>query len=188
MKRCSYCGFDNPAEALHCSECGIGLQNLNPLQVAQVQVQIHYIKLAILSIVLAFAHFLYAWSFSAMLFAMRGGVQKMPSGWTALGGIDKAWTPPVYLPGCLIIELGYRLSHRGESYPPQPYSRVGICLVFAGSLVAGFVAASTVLAAFRKERPILGIFLWRLWATILAWGWVLVPFEASWVYQWTVRY
>ena len=117
----------------------------------------------------------------------------MPNGWTNLGGIDKAWTSPIYLPGCLVIELGDKLYRRDHPrydylYPPQPYSCIGMLLILAGSMVAGFVAAPIILAALHRQRQILGAYLWRLWLVIFSWGWVLVPFKASFVYQWTVRY
>jgi hypothetical protein len=153
----------------------------------------HVIVLLVLTLVLAFGHMIYNLYFGYRLFELRGGVQKMSNGWTSLDGIDKAWTSPIHLPGCLVMDLGYKLYRHDHPrydypYPPQPYSCIGGLLVIAGSMVAGFVATSIILAALHRQKPILGRCLWRLWLVILTWGWVLVPFEASFVYQWTVRY
>jgi len=150
-------------------------------------------RLLVLTVGLAFAHLLYNWYLGFRLFELRGGVQKMPNGWTRFGGIDWAWTSPVYLPGCVVFEVGdklYRRNHpRYDSpYPPQLYGGIGMSLILAGSLVAGGAVASLILAALHRQRPVLGRWLWRVWLAVLCWGWVLVPVEVSWVYRWTVIY
>jgi hypothetical protein len=169
-----------------------------------------YVSLFLLAIILTVAHLLYNWYFGYRLFELRGGVQKMrsgraqldgidrstangsvavelgPNGWTSSGGIDRAWTCPIYLPGCAIFKIGDRL--HGPRPAPQPYGQIGGFLILAGSLVAGWVVASLIVAVFGREKPVLGKYLWRLWLLLFAWGWVLVPAELSWVYQWTVIY
>jgi hypothetical protein len=39
-----------------------------------------------------------------------------------------------------------------------------------------------------RDRPIMGRYYWRLWGILLGWGWILVPAEMSWIYQWTAAY
>ena len=142
--------------------------------------------LVVLTLALAFSHMLYNWHFGYRLFELRGGVQKGPSGWNRFWGIDKAWTTPIYLPACVVFEMGDKF--HGSRPAPQPYGFIGGLLILAGSLVAGFAVASLILAAILRQRPILGSCLWRLWLVIVGWGWVLVPVELSWVYRWTVIY
>jgi len=145
-----------------------------------------YASIILLTLLLAVVHFLYNWQLGGYLFELRGGVQKMPNGWTSFGGIDRAWTSPIYLPGCTVLQIGDRL--HGPRSAPQAYGWIGIELILAGSVIAGWVAASLIVTAFRREKPILGKYLWRLWLFLFAWGWVLVPVECSWVYRWTVIY
>ena len=142
--------------------------------------------LVVLTLALAFGHYFYNWYFGYRFFESRGGVQKEPNGWTRFGGIDKAWTTPIYLPACAIFEIGDKL--HGPRPAPQPYGCIGILLIFAGSLSAGFAVASLIMAAVHRRKPILGQYLWRLWVILLGLGWVLVPVEFSWVYRWTVIY
>jgi hypothetical protein len=145
-----------------------------------------YTCLFVFALVLAVAHFFYSWQLSGYLFELRGGVQKLPNGWTSFGGIDWAWTCPIYLPACTVFEVGDRL--HGPRPAPQPYGQIGMLLILVGSLVAGWIAASFVVAVSRRERPVLGKYLWRLWFLLIGWGWVLVPVEFSWVYRWTIIY
>ena len=153
---------------------------------SQTKPRPRYALLVILTLAFGFGHLLYGWYVAGRLFELRGGVQKEPNGWTRLGGIDKAWTSPVYLPACILFEIGDKL--HGPRPAPQPYGCIGILLIFLGSLVAGFAAASLAVAVIRRQRPVLGRYLWRLWLVLIGWGWVLVPVEFSWVYRWTVIY
>jgi hypothetical protein len=61
----------------------------------------------------------------------------------------------------------------GPRPTPQPYGCIGILLIFAGSLFAGFAVASLIMVAIHRRKPILGRYLWRLWLVLFGWGWVL---------------
>ena len=102
---------------------------------------------------------LWLWKFS-------GGIRS-DGRLTVYGTSDWAWTVPAHLPAGLAFHLGL--------------GALGIPLLFAGSVVAGFAAAGLLLAG-RGRRG------WRLWLFLAGWAWVPVPAPVSWVWQWTVAY
>jgi hypothetical protein len=141
-----------------------------------------------LTVGLAVAHVFYYYFIGLRLFELRGGVRKMPNGWTEFGGTDRAWTIPIHLPGCVILKIEDKLDAAGLGYLRYPLAPIALLSGFAPSPVAGWALASLIIAAFRRERPVLGRYLWRLWLVLFSWGWILVPSELSEVWQYTVRY
>jgi hypothetical protein len=115
-------------------------------------------------------------------------MRKEPNGWITIGDIEKSWTPPIYLPGCALIEVGLNLRHAGHEMPAAPLESLGALLVLAASPLAGWSLASLILAASYRERSVLGKFLWRFWVVLLSWTWVLVPLKYAFVYEYTVLY
>jgi hypothetical protein len=118
---------------------------------------------------------------SLRLFAMRHGIETAGN-WTHYGGIDCAWTPTAYLPGCAIFRIG------DIFHGSQPFGLLGLLLTLIGSISAGFALATLVDAKVRAEKAVLGIYFWRLWFFLAAWSWVLVPIRLSYVYRFAVSF
>jgi len=135
---------------------------------------------------LTIVHFLYNGAVAGLLFAWCGGVQKQPNGWTQFGGVDYAWTTPLYLPGCLVVHVGQQL--HGLRSAAQPYGQIGGLLLLIGSILSGWALASVVLTAYLRNRKYLGWGWYRLWLAVAGWIWIYVPVEWTFVYQWTVVY
>ena len=144
------------------------------------------IVLIILTVFLFLGHLLYNWTVAYRLFEMSGGVSVSSSGWTYYGGIDHAWTTPLYIPGCLIFDLDQKL--HGLHPVIQPYGVIGILLIFCASIVSSWAMASVLLAAVLRKKQLLGIYFYRLILAVAGWAWVYVPIEWTWVYQWTMIY
>jgi hypothetical protein len=69
-----------------------------------------------------------------------------------------------------------------------PAGPIAIILLLAGSVTAARCVASFGTALFWRVRPLMGRYYWRLWGILLGWGWIMVPADMSWIYQWTVAY
>ena len=107
------------------------------------------------------------------LWEVTGGIRH-DGALTVYGASEWAWTVPVQLPAGLLFWVGA--------------GPVGLALLFAGSITAGFPAASLVASLTSEAKPRLGTRAWRIWLFLAGWGWVPVPATLSWVYQWTVVY
>ena len=125
--------------------------------------------------VLVLAHFAAATWFSEVLFGWAGGIETYGR-LTRYGGIEYAWTNLAWLPGGLLL-------------PADRTRGIGLCLLVAGSGVAGFTAAFALAGLVSGARPRLGWRAWRLWAPLVLWlGWVPVPVKATLTYWITVAY
>jgi hypothetical protein len=153
---------------------------------SQPKKQTNRAALVLLTLAFCIAHIICNAFLGDLFFAWAGGVQKEPNGWTRFGGIDKAWTCPIYLPGCTVLEIEEDI--HGRTSVAQPYAVIGLLLILAGSLAAGWALASLVMAVRQDRKPVLGRYWWRLWLLVVGWGWIPVPLAFSWVYQWTVWY
>jgi hypothetical protein len=140
--------------------------------------------LGLLSVCFTIVHVVYNYAVAGLLFAWCGGVQKLPNGWAQFGGVDYAWTTPLYLPGCLIFHVGQQL--HGLHSAAQPYGLIGFLLLLVGSIISGWTLASVVLAAWFRNLGLLGRGRYRLWLAVAGWIWVYVPIGWTFVYQWTV--
>ncbi len=145
-------------------------------------------RLLVLAAGLTVAHFYYDYSVGYRLFELRGGVRKMPNGWTNYGGVDRAWTIPTHLPFCVIARITDKLDAAGLAYLRWILAPIGLVSLLAPSPLAGWVLASLIMAVCRREKPLLGGYFWRLWLMLLSWGWILVPAELSHVWFYTVQY
>jgi len=143
-------------------------------------------RIILLSVVLFVVHVFYNWAVAYWLFEVSGGVRKLPSGWTEFGGIDYGWTTPLYIPGCLVFNLGQRL--HGLRSAAQPYGVIGLVLLLCGSIVSSWSLASVLLAAVLRKKELMGARYYRLMLTIAGWAWIYLPINLTWVYQWTVIY
>jgi len=140
------------------------------------------IGITLLILLLFFAHVYYNYAVAYYLFEKSGGVHKEASRWTRFGGIDYAWTTPLYIPGCMIFELG------GKGQARQPYGAIGGCLLLGASVVSSWALAYVVLAAVLRKKHLLGAWYYRLMLAAAGWIWVFVPVQWTWAYQWTVVY
>src|SRR4051794_23677169 len=113
------------------------------------------LALAAGTVAFAAVHLLwYARVVALWLWELTGGIQHNGQ-WTVYGTSDWAWTIPAHAPAGLAISVGL--------------GGVGLLLVLAGSLVAGFAATELLLAVW--ARPILGVWKWRLWLFLAGWAW-----------------
>lgn len=113
----------------------------------------------------------YARVVALRLWELSGGV-RTEGRLTGYGLTDWAWTVPANVPAGAFVAAGL--------------GPLGLPLILAGSLAAGFAAASLLVGL--HDRPAFGRRGWRVWLFAAGWGWVPVPATASWVYQWTVAY
>lgn len=67
------------------------------------------VSMILMVFVLFFAHIFYNHSVAYWLFSLSGGIHELPGGWTEFGGIDYAWTTPLYIPGCLVFAIGQNI-------------------------------------------------------------------------------
>lgn len=107
---------------------------------------------------LAAAHFL--WHTPAVAYRLweaSAGIQTEGQV-TAFGVTDRAWTVPAHLPAGVLFCVGL--------------APVGLLLTLAGSLAAGYGAASLAAELVGCGRPRLGTRAWRLWLTVAGWVWV----------------
>ncbi len=144
------------------------------------------IGMILLVLVLFFIHILYNWAVAYWLFKLSGGVHELPSGWKEIGGINYAWTTPLYVPGCLLFALGQKL--HGLRSAAQPYGIFGFLLLILASFVSSWSLASVVFAAISRNKQLLGRRYYRLILAIAGWVWIYLPIKLTWVYQWTVVY
>ena len=140
----------------------------------------------LLILVLFFAHVFYNYSVAYWLFQKSGGVHKEADGWTRFGGIEYAWTTPLYMPGCMILHLGEKL--HGLRSAAQPYGIIGVLLLLCASVVSSWTMAYVIIAVVLRKKQLFGAYYYRLVLAVAGWVWVFVPVEWTWVYQWTVIY
>ena len=107
------------------------------------------------------------------LWEISGGIRQYGQ-LTAYGTSSWAWTVPVHVPA--------GLSFYGGLYG------IGLPLLFAGSLAAGYGVMACLAGIVSSERPRFGWKNWRLWLLLAGWAWIPVPAVISWIYQWTVIY
>jgi hypothetical protein len=138
------------------------------------------IILALLTIVFFMGHLWYTHDVAYWLWELSGGIRK-DGLLTVYGASPWAWTVPIHVPGGVMLYLGERL-------PCLMLNWLAMFLILGGSLAAGISLASTVIAVFRRDRPILGRFWWRLWMAVASWAWIPVPARMAWIYLWTVLY
>ncbi len=133
----------------------------------------HQALVVVGTVAFAVAHFLwYTRVVAYRLWEITGGIRH-DGALTGYGG-EWAWTVPVHIPAGLLfwIEAG-------------PFC---LPLLLAGSVAAGFGAASLAASMTGGVKPRLGARAWRLWLFLAGWGWAPVPATLSWIYQWTVVY
>ena len=107
------------------------------------------------------------------LWEFTGGIQQYGQ-LTAFGTSNWAWTLPVHVPAGLSFYAGLH--------------GIGLLLLFAGSLAAGYGIMACLAGIVSRKRPRLGRKNWRLWLFLAGWCWIPVPAVISWIYQWTVVY
>ncbi|MGD1020586.1 MAG: hypothetical protein ABSA12_14830 [Verrucomicrobiia bacterium] len=145
-----------------------------------------FFGLVTLAAIIGVCHLAYTSYIGYRLFELRGGIQQRSlNGWFERAPISKAWTCPVHLPGGLLFAMGEAARH-GDHL--DPFDPIGGLAVLAGSFFAGWATSSIIQSLLLRRRPALGRYLWRLWLAVFCWGWILVPVQMSFVYQWTVRY
>jgi len=126
------------------------------------------------SIVLAAVHL--AWYTRAValrLWELTGGIREEGQ-LTHFGASYWAWTVPVHLPAGLFFAADIGC--------------LGLVLLLAGSLVAGFAAALLAAVLFSRKRYGARSWCWRVGLFLAGWLWIPVPATVSWIYQWTVVY
>jgi hypothetical protein len=135
--------------------------------------------------ILTFAHLLYAWWMSLVLYQCAGGIRKLPNGWTGFGGASYAWTIPLQIPGALLARLG---EHIFGPQNPGIFGPLSLLAIFAASMVTAYAITSLIVAAFRGDRPICGRHYWRVVVILLGMLWIPVREDWAEVYQYTVVY
>ena len=142
----------------------------------------------VLTPLLTCGHLWYTHDVAWKLWEAMGGIRK-DCAWTHFGTSNFAPTVPIHLPAGVVFYIGIRLrgvdGFRDNHVPEGP---IGILLLLAGSLAAGWLSAAFIASMLWRDRPLLGRRWWRLWAMLLCWGWIVVPAGMSWIYQWTVVY
>jgi len=133
-------------------------------------------------VALAVAHVVYASAVGMEIFRGRGGFTDIGGGWTAIGGVERSWTPVAWLPAGLVFFLADRLHMDG-------LASAGLILAVCGSIAAAVSSVKAVRAlCFSADRSF-GRYAWKLWLPVLLWvGWLPVPFEMTWTYWHTVKY
>jgi hypothetical protein len=116
------------------------------------------------------------------IFKARGGFTDIGGGWTAIGGVERSWTPVVWLPAGVVFFVADRLHIDG-------LAGAGLILALCGSIAAAASSVKAVRAlCFSTERRF-GRYVWKLWLPVLLWlAWLPVPFEMTWTYWHTVKY
>ena len=133
-------------------------------------------------VALAVAHFVYASAVGMEIFRGRGGFTDVGGGWTAIGGVERSWTPVAWLPAGVLFFLADRLHIDG-------LAGAGLILALCGSIaVAVFSVKAARAPSFSTERRF-GRYAWKIWLPVHLWvGWLPVPFEMTWTYWHTVKY
>ena len=133
-------------------------------------------------VALAVAHVVYASEVGLDIFKARGGFTYVGGGWTAIGGVERSWTPVAWLPAGVVFFVADRLHIDG-------LAGVGLILALCGSIAAAVSAVKAVrVLCFSTERSF-GRYGWKLWLLVLLWfAWFPVPFEMTWTYWHTVKY
>lgn len=116
------------------------------------------------------------------LFDLAGGIRPSftPGGWTALGGIDRAWGTPLYIPGCHILtesNIGGCIWRGGEW---------GLPLLLMASLITAIATAQFMQALINKSERKLGVWYWRGVVMFLGWAFIPMPVKWTFAYQITV--
>ena len=141
----------------------------------------------ILTLLLIPTHVWYTFDVAYSLWELWGGIQRSGR-MTSFGGTDLAPTVPLHVPGGFVFYTAIKAKGL-DAFRQNPHGGgFGVLLLLAGSIAAAFFATSLITAAVWRDRPIRGRYCWRLWEFLLGWGWILVPAEMSWVFQWTVVY
>ncbi|MBT8342147.1 MAG: hypothetical protein KJP07_19245 [Desulfatitalea sp.] len=135
---------------------------------------------------LFFVHLIYNWALSYKFLEISGGITKLSSGWTQFGGIDYAWTTPLYIPGCLVLNLLKILQE--NALITKICSSVGLIIILGASLISSWSISYVFFSAALRDKKLLGKYNHRLLLAICGWIWVYVPIEWTWVYQWTIVY
>jgi hypothetical protein len=104
------------------------------------------------------------------LWELSGGIRQNGL-LTEYGSSKWAWTVPLHVPAGL-----------------AGFDGIGLLLLFAGSIAAGFGIMAILEGIVSGRRAWLGSKHWRLWLFLAGWCWIPVPAVISWIYQWTVRY
>jgi hypothetical protein len=133
-------------------------------------------------VALAVAHFVYATEVGLELFRRRGGFTDIGGGWTAIGGVERSWTPFAWLPAGIVFFVADRLRI-------DPLAGVGVILLLCGSISAAVACTRAVSALCFSPAPRFGPFARKLWLPVLLWvAWIPVPFQMTWTYWHTVKY
>ena len=112
------------------------------------------------------------------LWELSGGIRQYGL-LTGYGSSKWAWTVPLHVPAGLSFYAGVNYG---------AFNGIGLLLLFAGSLAAGFGIMAILEGIVSGRRPWLGSKHRRLWLLLAGWCWIPVPAVISWIYQWTVRY
>ena len=72
------------------------------------------------------------------IFRRRGGFTDIGGGWTAIGGVERSWTPVAWLPAGVVFFLADR-------FAVNALAGAGLVLALCGSIAAGVL--------FRQGRP-----------------------------------
>jgi hypothetical protein len=133
-------------------------------------------------IALAVAHVAFASAVGMEIFRGRGGFTDIGGGWTAIGGVERSWTPVAWLPAGVVFFLADRLHIDG-------LAGGGLTLALCGSIAAAVSSVKAVRARFFSTERNFGRCAWKLWLPVLLWvGWLPVPFEMTYTYWHTVKY
>ncbi len=133
-------------------------------------------------VALAVAHVVYASVVGMEIFRIRGGFTDIGGGWTAIGGVERSWTPVAWLPAGVVFFLADRLHL-------EPLAGAGMILALGGSIAAAVLTVKAIRALCRSTGRNFGRYAWKLWLPVLLWvGWLPVPFEMTWTYWHTVKY
>jgi hypothetical protein len=131
---------------------------------------------------LAVAHVVYAGEVGMEIFRRRGGFTDIGGGWTAIGGVERSWTPVAWLPAGVVFFLADRLHIDG-------FAGAGLILALCGSIAAAASSVKAVRTAFSSTERRFGRYAWKLWLPVLLWaGWLPVPSEMTLTYWHTVKY
>src|SRR5262245_65378362 len=96
------------------------------------------------------------------IFRSRGGFTEMGGGWTAIGGVERSWTPVAWLPAGVVFFLADR-------FHLDALAGAGLILALCGSIAAGVTLVKAIRAlCFSTERS-LRQYGWQLWLPVLLW-------------------
>jgi DNA-binding transcriptional LysR family regulator len=134
------------------------------------------------SVALAAVHFVLASEVGLEIFRRLDGFTNIGGGWTAIGGLERSWTPVVWLSAGAVFFLADRLHLDG-------LAGAGLILAVCGSITAAVSAVNAARAVCLLPETSFGRYAWKLWVPLALWaGWVPVPFEMTWTYWHTVKY